>query len=187
MSARNRCECTMSKWPSRSRRTSRPSASGSKWPRALQQVHGNARLAKHRHQLAFAAQHRGFDVERLAVGVGQQRQEVVFGAAAFERRDQLQHPNRPPRTRLPSSASTASTFSSIRAAGKRTRRCPWWCRSDRHRTLPMRSEPAGWRAPDRPGARLPRRRGTGRWDRRVTEILRCWLCRNRTRCCPRSR
>ena len=64
-------------------------------PARLEQVHGNACLAKHGHQLAFTAQDGGFDGERLVVGVRQKCQEVVFGPAPFERRNQLQDTNRP--------------------------------------------------------------------------------------------
>ena len=58
-----------------------------------EQVDLDTRFPKHGHQLTVAAQDRRFDLERGAVGVGQQRQEVVFGSAAFERRDELQDPN----------------------------------------------------------------------------------------------
>ena len=59
----------------------------------------NACLAKDWHQLAFARQHRRLDVEGGAVGVTQQREQMVFGAAAIERRDQLQDANAPRRRR----------------------------------------------------------------------------------------
>src|SRR5258707_4434295 len=58
-------------------------------------MHRDARLAENRHELAIAAQHGSLDVERLAVGVSQECQEVVFGAAAVQRGDDLQDANWP--------------------------------------------------------------------------------------------
>jgi hypothetical protein len=62
-------------------------------------VHRNACLPEDGHQLAFAREHRGLHVEGLSVGVGQQSEEMVFGTAALERGDELEHPNGPSRNR----------------------------------------------------------------------------------------
>ena len=60
----------------------------------LQQVHRDASLTEDADQLAFAAQHGRLEVERRAIGVRQQRQDVVFGAAPLERGDELQDADR---------------------------------------------------------------------------------------------
>jgi hypothetical protein len=62
----------------------------------LEQVHRDACRAKVGYQFALAAQHRGFEGERLPIGVGQQGQEVIFRAASLQRGDQLEDTNWPP-------------------------------------------------------------------------------------------
>jgi hypothetical protein len=59
-------------------------------------MHWNLRVAKDLHQLTFATQHCRFNAESLAIGMRQQRQEMVFGPATLERRDYLKDPNLSP-------------------------------------------------------------------------------------------
>jgi hypothetical protein len=56
----------------------------------IEQVDLEAGFRENGYKLPLAAQHRGFELEMLAVGVREQRQEVIFGATPVQRRDQLQ-------------------------------------------------------------------------------------------------
>jgi hypothetical protein len=57
----------------------------------LQQVDRNPRLAEDWHKLALTTQDGDFLFEATPVGVRQQRQQVIFRAAAVQRGDDLEH------------------------------------------------------------------------------------------------
>ena len=63
------------------------------------QVHARAQIAQRWQQLTVTAEDCRLELERSAVGVRKERQQVVFGSAALERRDQVQDADRSSRGR----------------------------------------------------------------------------------------